>query len=287
MTLVARSRLAARPATCGAKPSSLNAATLSSTVRPALGAGDQRPVHRLGQPLLGAPLGLGHRLEPLVCHSEPLVTPRRLRTRGRASATGRLYAPCPGRPTPGDRARRRRSLGGMSEPDIVPLTPEQKAARAASFGGAASHYAALPPGSPGRGGGLDPPGPRADGGRPRCRHGRPDAAPGRAGRRGGGRGARRSHAGGARRVGPRGAGRGGPRRVDPAPRRQRGCRRGVVLLALDGHRPHPARGRPGPAPRRHAGRGLVRARPGVGHDRPGAGAPRWRGCVLHGRTEPG
>ncbi len=34
MTLVARSRLSARPATWGAKPSSLNAATLSSTVTP-------------------------------------------------------------------------------------------------------------------------------------------------------------------------------------------------------------------------------------------------------------
>ena len=34
MTLVARSRLSARPATCGAKPSSLKAVTLSSTVIP-------------------------------------------------------------------------------------------------------------------------------------------------------------------------------------------------------------------------------------------------------------
>ena len=36
----------------------------------------------------------------------------------------------------------------MSESDIVPLTPEQKAARAASFGGAASHYARYRPGPP-------------------------------------------------------------------------------------------------------------------------------------------
>ena len=34
MTLVARSRLSASPATCGAKPSSPKAATLSSTVIP-------------------------------------------------------------------------------------------------------------------------------------------------------------------------------------------------------------------------------------------------------------
>ena len=43
----------------------------------ALGAGDQRPVDRLGQALLGAPLRLGHRFEPLVCHNrETLRRPR-------------------------------------------------------------------------------------------------------------------------------------------------------------------------------------------------------------------
>ncbi len=36
----------------------------------------------------------------------------------------------------------------MPEPEIVPLTPEQKAARAASFGGAASHYQRYRPGPP-------------------------------------------------------------------------------------------------------------------------------------------
>ena len=36
----------------------------------------------------------------------------------------------------------------MPEPEIVPLTPEQKAARAASFGGAASHYERYRPGPP-------------------------------------------------------------------------------------------------------------------------------------------
>lgn len=40
------------------------------------------------------------------------------------------------------------SLDGMSEPEIVPLTPEQKAARAASFGGAAAHYERYRPGPP-------------------------------------------------------------------------------------------------------------------------------------------
>src|SRR5271154_442139 len=65
-----------------------------------------------------------------------------------ASATGRLYAPCSGRPTPGGPAPPRPSLGGMPEPETVPLTPEQKAARAASFGGAASHYERYRPGPP-------------------------------------------------------------------------------------------------------------------------------------------
>ncbi len=36
----------------------------------------------------------------------------------------------------------------MPEPEVVPLTPEQKAARAASFGGAASHYQRYRPGPP-------------------------------------------------------------------------------------------------------------------------------------------
>jgi SAM-dependent methyltransferase len=36
----------------------------------------------------------------------------------------------------------------MPEPDIVPLTPEQRAERAASFGGAASHYQRYRPGPP-------------------------------------------------------------------------------------------------------------------------------------------
>jgi trans-aconitate methyltransferase len=36
----------------------------------------------------------------------------------------------------------------MPEPEIVPLTPEQKAARAASFGAAASHYERYRPGPP-------------------------------------------------------------------------------------------------------------------------------------------
>ena len=35
-----------------------------------LGAGDQRAVHRLGQPLAGPALRLGHCLEPLVCHAD-------------------------------------------------------------------------------------------------------------------------------------------------------------------------------------------------------------------------
>ncbi len=64
ITVVDRSRLSSAPTTCGAKPSSPNASTLSATVRPFSLAGDQRGVDRLGQPLLRAPLRDGDRLEP-------------------------------------------------------------------------------------------------------------------------------------------------------------------------------------------------------------------------------
>ena len=72
MTLVARSRLAARPATWGAKPELAVGGDVVLERDAALGAGDQRAVDRLGQALLGAPLRLGHRLEPLVCHDRDL-----------------------------------------------------------------------------------------------------------------------------------------------------------------------------------------------------------------------
>ena len=72
MTLVVRSRLWARPATWGAKPSSRVGGDVVLEREAALGSGDQRPVDRLGQALLGPPLGLGHCLEPLVSHSAPL-----------------------------------------------------------------------------------------------------------------------------------------------------------------------------------------------------------------------
>ena len=45
----------------------------------------------------------------------------------------------------------------MSETPPTPLSPETKAARAASFGGAASHYERYRPGPPVAGGGLGPP----------------------------------------------------------------------------------------------------------------------------------
>ena len=53
-----------RPATCGAKPSSPNAVDVVLERQPVLGAGAERHVHRLRQPLLRPPLRLGHRLEP-------------------------------------------------------------------------------------------------------------------------------------------------------------------------------------------------------------------------------
>ena len=75
MTLVARSRLAASPATCGAKPELAEGGDVVLEREAPLGAGDERAVDRLGQALLGPPLRLGHRLEPLVCHTDPLVLP--------------------------------------------------------------------------------------------------------------------------------------------------------------------------------------------------------------------
>src|SRR5260370_27745967 len=56
MTVVARSRLADSPATCGAKPSSLNASTLSLTVSP------------FSEPAISAPYtDLGRRLRARRC----------------------------------------------------------------------------------------------------------------------------------------------------------------------------------------------------------------------------
>ncbi len=39
-------------------------------------------------------------------------------------------------------------VNGMPEPESTPLTTEQKAERAGSFGGAASHYERYRPGPP-------------------------------------------------------------------------------------------------------------------------------------------
>ncbi len=52
MTLVARSLLSANPATCGAKPSSANAATLSSTVMPRSEPATSAPYTDLGRRFL-------------------------------------------------------------------------------------------------------------------------------------------------------------------------------------------------------------------------------------------
>ena len=73
ITVVARSRSAGSPATCGAKPSSPNAPTLSFTVAPCSEPATQRPVHRVGQPSFRPPLRLGHRLEPGITHACPLL----------------------------------------------------------------------------------------------------------------------------------------------------------------------------------------------------------------------
>jgi len=51
MTVVARSRLAESPATCGAKPSSLNALTLSLTVSPFSEPATSAPYTDLGRRL--------------------------------------------------------------------------------------------------------------------------------------------------------------------------------------------------------------------------------------------
>ena len=70
-TVVARSRLAGSPPTCGVNPSSPNAATLSFERRALLRPGHDRPVHRFRQPLSGAALRHGDRLEPPVAHRDP------------------------------------------------------------------------------------------------------------------------------------------------------------------------------------------------------------------------
>src|ERR1700683_4838265 len=71
MILVVRSRLAARPATGGANPSSPKGGDVVLERGPPLGAGDEGAVDRFGQPFLRPALRLGHRLEPLVGHTEP------------------------------------------------------------------------------------------------------------------------------------------------------------------------------------------------------------------------
>ena len=256
----------------------------------ALGAGDQRAVDRLGQALLGPPLGLGHRLEPLVCHSEPLVLPvRPAPRRGHrrpGDSTRRAGPPHSGRPGEAP------TLGSAAcpSPNVRPARPPSRRRRAPPASAVPpSHYERYRPGPPVAAVEWILPATGADGRRPRRRHGRPDPAPGRAGRRGRGGRARRPHAGGARRVGPRRAGRGGPGRVDPAARRQRRRRARVVLVALDGHRsPRCSRsaGSWSPAAR------WARCGPGPTPSRPSSRRPR---ALLggdgarprHGRREPG
>ena len=103
---------------------------------PRLGTCDQRAVDRFGQPLAGPPLCFGHCLEPLVCHLD--LSAARCNT-----VTGRLYAP---------RAIAQPARYGrpMTSPDAAPpeLSPEAKAARASSFGSAATHYERFRPGPP-------------------------------------------------------------------------------------------------------------------------------------------
>ena len=149
----------------------------------------------------------------------------------------------------------------MPEPEFVPLTPEQKAKRAASFGGAASHYERYRPGPPVEAVEWVLPAPvrtvvdlgAGTGALTRLLVGRADevvavepddrmravlaeAVPG------------------ARAVAGRGE-------SIPLPDASADAVHGVVLVALDGPCPDVARGRPGPRARRHAGRRVVRSRP--------------------------
>ena len=66
ITVVDRSRFSIAPMTCGAKPSSPNASTLSATVMPFSLAATSATVDGFRQPLLRPLLGDGDRLEPLV-----------------------------------------------------------------------------------------------------------------------------------------------------------------------------------------------------------------------------
>ena len=206
-----------------------------------LGAGDQRAVDRLGQALLGPPLRLGDRLEPLVSHSDPLVMPCPSRTRGGSIGEqrrpGDSTRPARAAP-PSPRQARIGLLGSAAWPTRVRPAepgPEGRARRQLRRRGVPLRP--LPPGPTGRGGGLDPPQPGVHRRRPRCGNRCPGSAPGGAGRRGRRGRARRPHARRARRDAPAGAGVGGSGRVDPAPGRQRRRGHRVVVVALDGPLP--------------------------------------------------
>ena len=90
--------LGGRPATCGAKPSSPNAATLSSSVAPRSEPAMQRAVHRLGQPLAGPPLRLSDGLEPRRPHRGPVRAGTRDRRRHRTQGTSGATVPTRAQP---------------------------------------------------------------------------------------------------------------------------------------------------------------------------------------------
>ena len=100
ITVVAWSRLAEAPATCGANPSSANDAVLSEYDVPASEPASRAPYTDGGQPLLRAALRLGDGLEPgALAHEVPLLTgnPRNLGTsaRGLRARTAPAQRPVP------------------------------------------------------------------------------------------------------------------------------------------------------------------------------------------------
>ena len=142
ITLVVRSRLGGLSGHVGSEAEFAEGGDVVLEGGAPLRAGDQRAVHRLRQPLAGPPLRLGHCLEPLVCHAD-LSAARRPSPRN--TVTGRLYAPRAAAHPGAVVAPVRSTPPGRRPPS---LTPEDKAARASSFGDAATHYERFRPGPP-------------------------------------------------------------------------------------------------------------------------------------------
>ena len=145
-TRVASSRGAQPPSTCGAKPSSANAAWLSDSVTAPLGAGEQGQVDRPRQQPACPPLRLGDRLEPLVSHG-PTPPAGSRRTASPAPGSGRGSA-APVRPAPRRRASGRplgRGPAPSTRDSAVAPWPWTHSGSGPSSGSPVKNFAAMQP----------------------------------------------------------------------------------------------------------------------------------------------